>query len=70
MMDIYCFRGLGAVLESPNLVKSWQIIFSVSMTVLFCMIPCSKGHSIRAYLDTIQIILVALPSESSAVISL
>ena len=27
--------------------------FSVSVPVSFCMFSCSKGHSIRAYLDTI-----------------
>ena len=32
--------------------------FSDSMSVSFCMIPGSKGHSIRAYLDTIQMTLV------------
>ena len=28
------------------------------MSVSFCMFPCCKGHSVRAYLDTIQKTLV------------
>ena len=29
------------------------ILFSISVTVAFSMFPCSKGHWVRAYLDTI-----------------
>ena len=54
MKDIYCFRRLGTVLESPNLMRSYEILFSASAS--FCMFLCSKGHSIWApNLDSILI---------------
>ena len=30
-----------------------KLLFSISVSVSFCMFPCSKGHSVRAYIDTI-----------------
>ena len=53
MKVIYCFKRLDTVLDSTNLIKPWKIFFSVSVSVSFCRFLCSKGHSIRAYLDAI-----------------
>ena len=35
------------------ITKPPEIHFSVSVSVSFFVFPCSKGHLIRAYLDTI-----------------
>ena len=50
---MYCH--LKSYLYCRNHETSWNhnILFSVSLSVSFCMFPCSKGHIIRAYLDTI-----------------
>ena len=37
--------------------KVRKYFFTISVSVSFCMFSCSKGHSIRAYLETISTIL-------------
>ena len=51
-----CLKSYSVLQESRNLMKH-NILFSVSLSVSFCMFPCRKGHFIRAYLDTIQMTL-------------
>ena len=41
-------------MESRNPLKIKNYFFSISVYVSFCMFQCSKGHSVRAYLDTTQ----------------
>ena len=46
-----------------------NILFSVSLSVSLCMFPCSKGHSIRAYLDTIKMTLdIFFPFNTSPIL--
>ena len=40
---------LSRITQPPEVALNTSIFVSVS----FCMFPCSKGHSVRAYLDTI-----------------
>ena len=44
-----CLKSYSVLQESRNLMKH-SILFSVSLSVSFCIFPCSKGHFIRAYL--------------------
>ena len=45
--ELFCTAGI----PKPHEIITY--FFSVSLSVSFCMFPCSKGHFIRAYLDTI-----------------
>ena len=58
MNAIYCLsRALRTVLKSPNLMKLLKIFFRLCVCFFLYVSTCSKGHSIRFYLDTIQKIL-------------
>ena len=43
--------------EKNHGTRKFAAKHSASVSISFCMFPFSKGHSIRAYLDTIQITL-------------
>ena len=43
--------------EKNHGTRKFDAKHSASVSISFCMFPFSKGHSIRAYLDTIQITL-------------
>ena len=51
-----CLKSYSVLHESRNPMKHY-ILFSVSLSVSFCMFLCSKGHFITAYIDTIQMTL-------------
>ena len=51
MKAFYCFMRLGNVLESPNLMA--KLLFCV----FFFLFPFSKGHLIRLYQDTIEMVI-------------
>ena len=58
MKAIYYVRRLGTLPD--GIIKPREIIvntFSVSVFVSFCLFPCRKVHSIRAYLDNFQMTL-------------
>ena len=58
MNAIYCLsRALRTVLKSPNLMKLLKIFFRLCVCFFLYVSTCSKGHSIRVYLDTIQMTL-------------
>ena len=54
---MYCHLKSYSVQQNHETSWNHNILFSVSLSVSFCMFPCSKGHFIRAYLDTIQMTL-------------
>ena len=54
---MYCHLKSYSVLQNHETSCNHKILFSVSLSVSFCMFPCSKGHFIRAYLDTISMTL-------------
>ena len=54
---MYCHLKSYSVLQNHETSWNHNILFSVSRSVSFCMFPCSKGHFIRAYLDTIHMAL-------------
>ena len=52
---VICYWNPAGIMKIPEIL---QIHLSVFMSVSFFMFPCSKGHSVRAYLDTISMTLV------------
>ena len=59
-LELHMWENVSPViLYCRNHETSWNnnILFSVSLSVSFCVFPCSKGHFIRAYLDTIWMTL-------------
>ena len=57
---MYCHLKSYSVLWNHETSCNHNILFSISLSVSFCMFLCSKGHFIRAYLDTIQMTLVQM----------
>ena len=55
---MYCHLKSYSVLWNHETSWNHNILFSVSLSVSFCMFPCSKGLFIRAELDTIQMTLL------------
>ena len=55
---MYCHLKSYSVPQNHETSWNHNILFSFSLSVSFCMFACSKGHFIRAYLDTIQMTLI------------
>ena len=55
---MYCHLKSYSVLQYHEPPEIITCFFSVSLSVSFCMFPCSKCYFIRAYLDTIWMSLL------------